>query len=82
MNEQPSPAPPWQPRFGLGSMMLVILVCAVTAAAGRYLIQAMQTGTSSRAIFVMFVLVAPMFLLVTLSAFRLITGWLQRFRRR
>ena len=27
--------PPWQPRFGLGSLMLVILVCAMTAAAGK-----------------------------------------------
>ena len=82
MTSDPHQKPPWQPRFGLGSLMLVILVCAMTAAAGRYLIQALSSGTSSRVVFVFFVLVLPMFLLVVLNVVRLAVTWMHRPRRK
>ena len=71
---------PWQPRFGLGSLMLVILVCCMVAAAGRYLVQALSEGTSARAVFVIFVLTVPVLLLVCVNVVRLAVAWLQRPR--
>ena len=67
----------WQPRFGLGSLMLAILVCCMVATAGRYLVQALSAGTPSRAVFVIFVLTLPVLLLVCVNAIRLTVDWLQ-----
>ncbi|MDG2380716.1 MAG: hypothetical protein P8N76_03505 [Pirellulaceae bacterium] len=80
---QPNPRKPlWQPRFGLGSMMLILLVAAMTAAIGRQLIQAVVSGTSSRVIFVMFVLVLPVILLIVMNLLRLGSNWFRRQPRR
>lgn len=82
MTNGPTQKPPWQPRFGLGSLMLVILVCSMTAAAGRYLILALTSGTSSRVMFVFFVLVLPIFLMLVLNGIRIGVSWMHRARRK
>ena len=71
----------WQPRFGLGTMMLVLLVCAMTAAGGRYLLLALSAGASSRAIFVIFVLVVPVVLLIVMNLVRLVAVWFETKQR-
>ena len=77
--EPPRPAP-WRPRYGLGVLMLMTLVCAVTASCGYYLVQAVQGGVAWRAVFVIFTLVAPVFLLSILSLGQTMLAWLGRDR--
>jgi hypothetical protein len=74
--------PPWQPRFGLATLMLAMLVFSVMGAAGFYLVRGIRQGTSLKAVFVIFTLAAPMLLLVALSAYRQILVWLGRLERR
>jgi hypothetical protein len=47
-----------------------MLVCCVMAAAGSYLVRALRAGTSLKAVFVIFTITAPVFLLVVLSLLR------------
>ena len=61
--------------------MLVLLVCCMVAAAGRYLVQALSAGTNARAVFVIFVLILPVLLLVCANAVRMTVDWLQQRRR-
>ena len=74
----PSAPPPWQPRFGLKSIMLILVVTAVAATGGRLLVRGLNTDTTSRAVFVIFVLVVPVVLLVLLNLFRLAIQYWQR----
>ncbi len=77
------PRPPWRPQFGLGVLMLTMLVICVAASGGYYLMQALQGGVSWMAVFVIFVLIAPMLLMSILSLGRLVLAWLNaRFGRR
>ena len=65
---RPDIPPPWRPRFGIGTLMLVTVVCSVTAAAGSYLARSLQTGSSSAKLtFILFTLVAPVALLLVVS---------------
>mgnify|MGYP001821843962 CR=1 FL=1 len=50
--------------------MLVFSVCAVTAVAGRYLVQALAGDSVSRVQFVMAVLLLPVILLMVASGVR------------
>jgi len=68
----PAAPPPWQPRFGLKSIMLILVVTSVAASGGRLLIRGLNTDTTSRAVFVIFVLVVPVVLLILLNLCRLI----------
>ncbi len=70
------------PQFGLATLMLIMLVSAVTAAIGSYVVRAMSRGTSGKAFFVIFTLVMPVLLVVILNLARLVTIFLQRFKRR
>ncbi|MCP4189343.1 MAG: hypothetical protein GY768_01810 [Planctomycetaceae bacterium] len=63
-------------------MMLILLVAAMTAAIGRQLILAVATGTSTRAIFLLFVLVIPVLLLIAMNLIRLGSSWLQNKQSR
>ena len=73
---------PWRPRFGLGALMLFMLVACVTAAAASYLVRAVRSGTSYKAVFIIFALAAPMLLMTLLSLGRLVLTWLDRHARR
>lgn len=70
----------WQPRFGLASLMLFILVCCMMAAAGRHLVAGLSASKSARAVFVIFVLTLPVLLLIALNAFHQLTSWLRHRR--
>jgi len=80
--DPPAPTPgAWRPRFGLGTLMLLMLVCCVMAAAGSYLVRALRSGTSVKAFFVIFTLTAPIALLVILNLFRFVMDRLSRRER-
>ncbi len=63
-------------------MMLITVIFAVMAASARQLFVAVQKGTSSKAVFVIVTLAAPMLAVVAISLFRHITSWLERQLRR
>lgn len=64
-------------------MLLVVLVSGMTAAGGRYLVLGLRGDTSSRATFVMSVLLLPVVLLVIANAIRLsVMAWRRSQRQR
>lgn len=59
---------PWQPRFSLGTLLMVMLVICVMAAAGSYLARILrQDGRTGQLTFILFTLAAPMLLMVLVS---------------
>ena len=72
----------WRARFGLGFLMLVMLVFCVMAAALHYLAQALYSGASLTAVFIIFTLAAPALLLVAVSVGRKLIISLGRHGRR
>jgi hypothetical protein len=69
---------PWQPRFGLGGMMMVMLVLAVVAAGASYMVRAQSEGQSLQLAFILFTLAAPVLLVVAVSLLRQVMVWLNR----
>ncbi len=65
----------WRPRFGLGAMLLVMLVCSVMSSAGYYLVrgnlarpgQSGESGHSLQLVFLLITLAAPLLLAVAMS---------------
>ena len=85
MTEPDTPTHPEPPRrrmqFGVGSLLMVMLVCSVTAAAGSYLVRSLQKpGGGSRLIFILFTLVAPVVLMIVVSLVHSLALWLSRRR--
>ena len=61
---------PWQPRFGMGTMLLLMLVVSVMGAAASYFVRylrAMEGGRESQLAFILFTLAAPLVLVVIVS---------------
>ena len=71
---------PWQPRFTLDRLMLLMLVVCFAATAGHFLVRAESSGTvADRAVLVVFTLVAPSAgLLVVALAYGLWHAWRRR----
>lgn len=69
-----------QPRFGIFSLMLVTLVFCGMATAGRYLMLSIASETSNKAVFVIFTLAAPMFMVVAINITRLLLRLVSRRR--
>ncbi len=61
---------PWQPRFGLGTMFMIMLIACVMAAAGFYLVKALRGGASFGAISIVMAMAAPPLLMVFVSLLR------------
>ena len=54
------PPRPWQPRFSLFTLLLVMAMVGVASGAGYYLMEALRDGRlNSRPVFIMFTLAAP-----------------------
>jgi Na+/melibiose symporter-like transporter len=65
---EPQMAPrPWQPRFGIGTMLLIMLIVSVMGAAASYFVRAMQGGRAAQLAFILFTLAAPLLLVVLVS---------------
>ena len=73
---------PWQPRFGLLTLMLVMLVCCMMSAAASYRYSGQITAISPQVVFVFFTLMAPMLLVVAISIVRQVGMLLNRSNRR
>lgn len=71
---------PWQPRFGLGAMLLAMLVCSVMAAAGYYFVQSLRGGRQFQLVFILFTLASPLLLAVLISIARSVFVWRERRR--
>jgi hypothetical protein len=70
-----------RPQFSIGGLLMLMVVCSVMAAAGSYLVRSLQRpGGSSRLVFVLFTLVAPIVLMIAVSLIRQATLWLNRRR--
>jgi Na+/melibiose symporter-like transporter len=68
----------WQFRFGIGGLMLVMLVACVMAAAASYSYQAIRGRASMRFVLVLFTVAGPMLLLVVVSVLLGLIKWLKR----
>jgi hypothetical protein len=68
----------WQPQFGLGGLMLVMLICSVMAAAGFYYSRALGGPREYQAGFILVTLIAPLLLAVILSSLQSLADWLKR----
>ena len=83
--ERPPQVPrAWRPRFGLGTLLLAMLVVSVVAAAGSYMVRAFATGTgrSAQLTFMLFTLAAPMLLMVVVSVAYQVFLWMERTKKR
>ena len=69
---------PWQPRFGLGALLLVILVFSVMAAAGFYFMQFLRGGSGFRLTFVLFTMATPLLLVTVIGLGRSLYDWIGR----
>lgn len=69
-HEQSDVPQPWQPKFGLAGLLMVMFVCSVMAAGGYYFVQYLRGGRQSQLAFILFTLASPMLLMVVVSAMR------------
>ena len=70
------------PRFTLTTMMLILLVSAMTAAGFRYMAMGLATDRASgRAVFVISVLMLPMAVMMVANLFRLSILWAKRRKK-
>lgn len=76
-----SPQVPWQPRFSLQAMFLVMFVLCCVAAGGHYLVKSLTGGVAWRLAFVLFTLASPMLIMVVLSIVRSMFEPAKRRRR-
>ncbi len=74
-------APPWQPRFSIGALMLATLVCCVAAAAVSYLVRS-GGGRWGVLVFLLITLAGPLVLMVAVSVARAIVEAMNRPRKR
>ena len=58
---------PWQPRFGILGMLLLMLVVCAMATAGYYFVQTVQGGRQDQLAFILFTVASPLLLLVMVS---------------
>jgi hypothetical protein len=80
----------WQPRFGLGAMLLVMLVCSVMSSAGYYLVrgnvarpgQSGGSGHNLQLAFLLITLASPLLLAVVISLALQISRYVARRTKR
>jgi len=80
--EQPDVPQPWQPKFGLAGLLMVMFVCSVMAAGGYYFTQFLRGGRQSQLAFILFTLASPMLLMVVISAMRTIFRLVNKSKKR
>lgn len=72
---------PWQPRFSIGTMLLVMAVCSVMFTSASYLVKAIRGDRNSQFAFILFTLVAPILLMMLVSGLLHLARWRRRPRR-
>lgn len=73
---RPAPQPTW--RFGVFSLLMATFVFAVMGAVGNQLLQLVRRGTTPKAAYAMFTLMAPVILVTVVSLARSFTVWFHR----
>lgn len=62
---------PWQPRFGIGAMLMLMLILCVMAAAGSYFMRALrENDRTAQLAFLLITLAGPMLLMLFVGLFR------------
>lgn len=70
---------PWRPRFTISTLLMVMSVFCVMAAAGSYLVRSLSGRRGAGVlVFILFTLAAPMLLMVLISILRYIVIWINR----
>ncbi len=84
--KEPTPpqpgARPWQPRFGILGLLLLMLVASVMASGGYYFVQMLRGGRSHQLAFILFTVASPVLLLVLVSVLLAVLKRSNRPRRR
>ena len=75
--QRPTP-PNYRMRFGIGTLLLVMVVISVASAAASYMVRAGTSEGQQRLIFILFTLAAPVLLLVVVSFVHLLSKWFNR----
>ena len=70
---------PWQPRFTLSQMLLIMLICCVMAAEVYYLFR-ISEGRAFQVVFVILTCSAPGFVFIAASAIRAFVIWNKKRR--
>ena len=68
--QRPQVPRPWQPRFSMRAMLLLMLVVSVSAAAASYLVRGAADGRAFQLAFILITLAAPLLLVVLVSILR------------
>lgn len=63
-------------------MLIVMLVCSVTAAPAYYLVRGMRDERDMQLVFIVFTLSAPVLLVVVISTVRNLLIWFERRSKR
>jgi len=58
---------PWQPKFGMAGLLMVMFVLSVMAASGYYFMQFLKGGRQSQLAFILFTLASPVVLMLVVS---------------
>ena len=72
----------WQPRFGIGSLLLVMFIFSAMGSAGFYLVRGLEGSRGFQLAFILFTLAAPVLLVVVVSLLRVVYDWINARRRR
>ena len=59
---------PWQPRFSIAGIMLIMIIFSVMAASASYMYKAASGSKHFHFIAILFTFVAPVFLMMVISA--------------
>ena len=71
---------PWQPRFGIGALLLAMAVCSVMFASASYLVPALRGERNFQFGFILFTLVSPILLMIVASGLIALSRWWRRSR--
>jgi Na+/melibiose symporter-like transporter len=66
-DQWPKVARPWQPRFGILGMLLLMLVTSVMATGGYYFVRTLRGDRNYQLVFILFTVASPLLLLVVVS---------------
>lgn len=72
------PPQPYRLRFGIGTLLLVMIVISVASAGVSYIVQAGDNPGWQQLVFILFTLAAPVILVVLVSFVVWVTKWLNR----
>ena len=70
----------WQPRFGTGSLLLVMFIFSAMGSATFYLARGLEGSHAFQLAFILFTLASPVLLVVVVSLLRQFYDWIMARR--